>query len=492
MSIGAYICDVIAESPADDAGFVPGCRITQVDGCPLRDAIDWRWLSSEDEIELSYVDDVGDEGTVVLEREPGEDWGFVFDDVIFDDVRLCRNACTFCFMRQLPPDMRASLSMRDDDFRLSFLTGTFVTMTNLTDADCRRIIEQRISPLRVSLHAVDPAVRRSLIGRHAQAGLDNLERLLDAGIEFDAQIVLVPDVNDRAVLDETLAWAYARPGIRTVGIVPLGFTRYQDAFDKSFDDPADARRVIEQVERFQKRAMAERGEPWVHAADELYRNAYGTGLLAQLPDAGFYGAFEMYQDGIGIIRSAVDDFRAAVACGAVADARQALEAAGACAVYVTGEAMQPYIGQLVEEAGLAGCLDILTVENEFFGGNVNVTGLLTGRDIARAIAADARRQPDALPQQGAHQQLGAQQPGAQMPVARERHDAQQPDARKPAAHARFYLVPDIVFNADEKTLDDWTFDDITSALVPEIGDAVHVVSTNPIDYLQHITQIASS
>lgn len=479
MSNGALITSVIPESPADDAGFAPGCRITHVDGEPLRDIIDWRWAASDDELELGYVDLDGEAGEIVLEREAGEDWGFGFDDVIFDAVRLCRNACTFCFMRQLPPDMRASLSMRDDDYRLSFLTGTFVTLTNLTDDDCARISSQRISPLRVSLHAVRPEVRRRLIGRHAQTGIDNLERLLEDGIEFDAQIVLVPDVNDGEVLRETLAWAYARPGIRTVGIVPLGFTRYQADFDKSFDAPEDALRVIEQVRGFQARALAERGAPWVYAADEFYRNAFGERLLDELPPSEFYGDFEMYQDGIGIIRSAVDDFREAAAAGCADAAARSLDAAGAIAVYVTGEAMQPYVGQLIDEAGLAGHLRLLTVRNDFFGGNVNVTGLLTGRDIAHAIA-------------GASAVGGGDGDGDAGAVRADAAADAASHAGSSAAPLAFYLIPQVVFNADGKTLDDWTLDGIKAALAPEIAARVHVVSTNPIDYLQHIASLAEA
>ena len=140
----ALVSAVAPGSPADDAGFEPGCYVTTVDGRPVRDLIDWRWLAADDVMELGYVDLDGDEGVVELEREEGEDWGFEFEGVVFDGVRQCRNACTFCFMRQLPDDMRSSLTLRDDDFRLSFLAGTFVTFTNLKPEDERRIVEQRI------------------------------------------------------------------------------------------------------------------------------------------------------------------------------------------------------------------------------------------------------------------------------------------------------------------------------------------------------------
>ncbi|MEG0683194.1 MAG: DUF512 domain-containing protein, partial [Raoultibacter sp.] len=269
----AHIAAVAPLSPADDAGFTPGCVLTAVDGHPLRDIIDWRWFSAEDTINVSYQDEQGDAGVVCLEREAGEDWGFSFAEALFDKVKLCRNACTFCFMRQLPEEARDSLVLRDDDFRLSFLQGTFVTFTNLSAEDEARISEQHISPLRFSLHAATPEVRHSLIGKHAAHGLAACERLLAAGIEVHAQIVLVPGVNDGAELDATLTWAYNHPGILSIGIVPVGFTKHQSTFTESFNDIAAARAVIACIEPFQRRAQSQRGCTWVYAADEFYRNA---------------------------------------------------------------------------------------------------------------------------------------------------------------------------------------------------------------------------
>ena len=311
-------------SPADDAGFEPGCFVTSVDGQPLRDLIDWRWLASDDEVELGYIDLDGEAGTVELERGEGEAWGLEFEGVVFDGVKQCRNACTFCFMRQLPDRMRPSLSLRDDDFRLSFLSGTFVTLTNLSADDEARIVEQRISPLRVSLHAADADVRRMMIGRHAQHGIEALDRLLAEGIEFHAQIVLVPEQNDGDVLADTLSWAYARPGILDVCIVPLGFTKHQECFKCSFNDPASARAVLDAITPFQRRALEERGTPWVFAADEFYRNAYGSHLLENLPPTEAYGDFAMFEDGVGIVRSFVDDWRDAEQAGLVERCARAL------------------------------------------------------------------------------------------------------------------------------------------------------------------------
>lgn len=454
----ALIAAVDPDSPADDAGFAPGCYLTHVDGQPLRDVIDWRWLTDGDVIEVGYVDLDDDVGTVELEREEGEGWGFTFEGVIFDRVKLCRNACTFCFMRQLPPHMRSSLSLRDDDFRLSFLAGTFVTLTNLTAEDESRILEQRISPLRVSLHATDAEARRALVGRHAQHGLDALDRLLAADVEFHAQIVLVPDVNDGDVLRETLKWAYARPGIRGIGIVPLGFTRFQDDFDRSFNDPRAARAVLELIEPFQARALAERGTPWVFAADEFYRNAYMADTAERIPPTSHYGDFSMFEDGIGIIRSYVDEFVEACANGLAQRAADALDAAGARVRYVVGEAMQPFLDRMVAQSPLAGRLVPLTVKNDFFGGNVDVTGLLCACDIARAI--------------------------------REVQEGGEGEASQGAARGvprSIFVVPRVVFNDQGVTLDDATVEDMEKAA----GFSVAVVSCNPLDYLTEIIDLAN-
>lgn len=457
--VGAPVKSVERDSPAYDAGFEPGCVVTHVDGMPVRDLIDWRWLSSECEMEVSYVDCDGDAGRIVLERDPGEGWGFVFDGVVFDGIRTCRNSCTFCFMRQLPKGLRGSLSTRDDDFRLSFLSGTFATLTNLSEDDAARIVEQRLSPLRVSLHAVDPLVRRSLMGRNADAGIANLERLLAEGVEFDAQVVLLPGENDGTVLDETLEWAYARPGITTVGVVPLGFTRHQRAFDESFDDPESALRVLGQLEPLQRRALAERGTPWVYAADEFYLNAYGADVLDLLPEAAFYGDFSMFEDGIGIVRSMVDLFREGVASGAAARLSRAMEETGMRVRLVCGEAMGAYMPRLLDEAALAPRMQALFVRNDFFGGNVDVTGLLCGRDVAAAISRDW----EGL-----------------------REDGEVADAARHVA----YFVPAVMLNDDGLTLDDWTLGDIRRHVGPEIGERVFLAPSNPIDCMEAAAKVS--
>lgn len=491
----AVIAAVAPDSPAYDAGFEPGCALTSVDGAPIRDIIDWRWLSGEDAITVGYIDLDGDAGEVELFREPGEDWGFEFDGLVFDGVKQCRNACTFCFMRQLPADMRPSLSLRDDDFRLSFLVGTFVTLTNLGADDERRIIEQRISPLRVSLQASNPDVRRRLIGRHAPYGLDALDRLLAAGIEFHAQIVLVPGENDGKALTETLTWAYERPGILGVGIVPLGYTRHQAVFDRSFNDALASRDVLALIEPFQQRALAERGGPWVFAADEFYRNAYRDDLLQHLPPASHYGDFAMFEDGIGIVRSTVDDWRAAEREGAIAACARALRDARATAHLVVGEAQREFLDPLISASVIADVFMPLYVPNAFFGGNVDVTGLLTAEDIVKAIKETSKANPQQLREGGggdARSSVGEQSSElfaetVQWTVSQSEDCLSTHPLPLPAANESLYLLPRVIFNDDGLTLDDRTRADMETAA----GHPLHVVSCSPLEYFHELIALVA-
>jgi len=441
----AWIKDVLPGSPADDAGFTPGCGLLAVDGHPIRDAIDWRWYTDDYEIELTYVDADGDTGTVVLEREEGETWGFDFTKAIFDDLMLCRNACKFCFMRQLPEDARDTLTLRDDDYRLSFLQGTFVTFTNIGPEDEERIIEQYISPLRFSLHAITPEVRRDVIGKHAPRGIEVAERLLEAGIQVHAQIVLMPGVNDGEELRRTLEWAYAHPGILSVGIVPLGFTKHQTSFEFSFNDRGMAQQVIDCIEPFQLRAMEERSDAWVFCSDEFYRNAHPEDLLDYLPPAEFYGGFDLFEDGIGIVRSFVDDWNACpdaqLACA------QAIRESGKRVLFVCGCAQREFFTPLIEKSPLSGLLVPFYVKNEYFGGNVDVTGLLCGCDISAALATVSSEDDDV-----------------------------------------FAALPKVILNADGVTLDDMTVSDMEGASDLHI----HVVSCVASEFLPQIAQMCGN
>ncbi|MDI6844080.1 MAG: DUF512 domain-containing protein [Anaerosomatales bacterium] len=398
--VGGTVARVRFGSPAWHAGVRRGDRVLAVDGRPVRDVLDWQWRTSGESFEVE-VSRGGRRRVLSVDARRGPA-GVEFDGVLFDGVRRCNNACSFCFVAQLPKGLRPSLYVRDDDYRLSFLHGNFITLTNLSDEDLERILEERLTPLHVSLHAVDPEVRRRLIApRGDDRALEVMDRLLAGGIALHVQIVAVPGVNDGAVLRETLEYLEQRAGVESVGIVPLGFTKHQRRFSSSYDQES-ASEIIALVAEFQARARASREVSWVYAADEFY-------LLAGIPfpSGEEYDGYPQYENGIGLVRSFIDEFEAA---------SPAVAPRGRRIVLVTGEMFAPVLSGLVQRIPGAERVSVLPVPNSLLGGNVAVTGLLAGEDVARAIVADGARGT--------------------------------------------YLVPDIVLNSDALTLDDMTARDI--------------------------------
>ena len=272
---GALVKNVRPESPAWDVGIEPGMRVLAVNGEALTDMIVWLWEADDDTVELDVFDPR--DGTVTpveLDRFPGEDWGLEFDGPIFDGMRTCVNACVFCFMTMLPKGGRSTLYIRDDDYRLSFLQGNFVTLTNLTDEDVQNVIQRNMSPMNVSVHAVSPDVRRRMMGRNAQRGMDVLETIMAAGIEIHAQIVLCPGMNDGEELEKTLRFCEEHEQITSLGIVPLGFTKHQNRFSWSYSDkPELARETIAMIRPYQDRAFERFGRHTFQMSDEFYLDA---------------------------------------------------------------------------------------------------------------------------------------------------------------------------------------------------------------------------
>ncbi len=397
----------IAWLTEDGAAFASGLRVGDivqaVDGRPVHDILDWQWLADDDDFAVT-VARAGVTLDVEVERRPGEPLGIEFSDVVFDGVMECVNSCTFCFVAQLPPGLRPALSVRDDDYRLSFLFGNFVTLTNLSDRDVERILEQRLSPLYVSLHAVDPAVRARLVCPTVDdTTLERLDAFLEGGIEIHVQIVLVPGVNDGEVLSETLAWLESREGVLSVGIVPLGYTAHQSRFDRSFTSE-EAAALINSIAPVQERARTSRESSWVCAADEFYLNA-----ARALPTDEAYDDYPQYENGIGLVRAFIDEFE---------EASTELDTPARPFVAVTGTLFAPVLAAALAAAGLASSVRVLAVENRLFGGNVSVTGLLGGGDIVDAVAADGT--------------------------------------------TGTYLVPDVVVNSDGLLLDDVPADELSA------------------------------
>ncbi len=386
---GAWIARVEDGSPAWEAGLEPGMRIDAVNGQVLTDIIAWRWEADGEVAELSvYVPEDEQEYACTLEREPGQDWGVEFTDVLFDGIRTCVNACQFCFMAMLPPGVRQSLLLRDDDYRLSFLQGNFVTLTNVSDEDVERVIRCRMEPMNVSIHAVSPEVRVPLIGRHAMRGIEVLERLCAADIEVHGQIVLCAGINDGAELERTLAWVEARPQITSLAIVPLGYTKYSRRFSSSFSDDKDASRaVVRLLEPYQERARRTLGVTRFQLSDEFYLDAE-----LPVPAAETYDGYPQFHDGIGMLRSFMDetDELARDRADEMARVSEALATADRHTLFVCGEAAQgvferlctawnPPLGDGPQEGSSR--FGVFTIRNDYYGGDVNVTGLIVAEDL---------------------------------------------------------------------------------------------------------------
>jgi putative radical SAM enzyme (TIGR03279 family) len=388
---GGVVSAVEPASAAAHAGLIPGDIVLSADGQLLRDVIDWQWIADGSQVELRVLyPDASEEmralqrtdrdaDSVSLRRDPGQPWGITFAETVFDGVRTCRNRCAFCFMTQLPRGLRRALYLRDDDYRLSFLQGNFITLTNLSDADVARIAEQHLSPLYVSLHTVDPAVRTELVCAREDRALDRFDELLDAGIDLHVQIVLVPGVNDGTVLQESLAWLAQREGVASVGIVPLGFTAHQQRFKGSYESPLAASEVISAVVPWQEAMRARDACTWVYLADEFYLNA-----ALDLPPAEHYDDFPQYENGIGMVRDFLDAMRAN---GPELEAAIADLPLGLPVTIATGELFAPVLANALVAFDPAGRITVVGVQNVFFGGNVSVAGLLTTTDILRGLAA---------------------------------------------------------------------------------------------------------
>jgi putative radical SAM enzyme (TIGR03279 family) len=411
--LGARVQAVAPRSPAADAGVLVGDEVTSVNGEPVRDVIAYQLQVDAAHVELELRRG-GIERTVQVDKAEGVPLGVELKSAVFDRVQTCDNHCPFCFIYQLPQGMRRSLYLKDDDYRLSFLYGNFTTLTRFTEADFERVLAEKLSPLYVSIHATDPDVRARLLrNRRGATSLRWLELLLDAGIEVHGQVVVCPGVNDGDVLDDTMLGVLDRfPRLATVGVVPLGVSEHSHEREMRAHTRAEAVEVVELIERWQKRFTDALGHRLVYLSDEYY-------LLARRPFPALdaYDGCPQHENGIGMARTFEGEVRAALAGdavdptgprsgffawvdGAPADGYRApklLQQFGRSAAperaerpntgdtyVITGEFGAAVLEPLLDE--LPGSPRLLTVPNHFFGGNIGVTGLLTGADVSAALA----------------------------------------------------------------------------------------------------------
>src|SRR6266481_9237152 len=340
---GVVVSRVRQGSAAAAAGVCGGDRLLAVNGAPLRDVIDFHFNAGEEELRIE-LERAGARTAARLVRRRGRALGLEFETPRPAEIDTCSNKCVFCFIHQLPRGMRKSLYVKDDDFRLSFLHGNYITLTDLDEAAFERIIEQRLSPLYVSVHATDPTLRHALLGRPRVSAeiLPRLERLAKAGIRMHAQIVLCPGWNDGPSLERTVFdLAPLQPRVATTAIVPVGLTRHRERLPALRSlTPDEARALIRVVEGWQQGWLAALGSRLVFLADEIY-------LLAgrALPPARAYEGFPVVEDGIGLVRRFEDGFARAIA-------RRSRPAVRGPVTLVTGKMFGPRLGALLRGAGL--------------------------------------------------------------------------------------------------------------------------------------------
>ncbi len=365
------ISNVAAGSLAEELELAAGDKILAVNGHKPTDIIDLSFQLAEEDIELLIEHADGTREVVAFDKDVDEELGAEFSSAVFDGVRRCKNHCVFCFVDMIAPNMRDTLSVKDDDYRLSFLFGNFITLTNMTPKDFRRIKQFHLSPLFVSVHAMNPELRAKILRTSAGAKInEQLDELERAGVEYHTQVVLCKDLNDGAELDFTIAQILKRrPHAQSLAIVPVGVTRHRrDKFPLKQFDKNSASEVIAQVERYQKKSRAETGRTFVYLGDEFY-------FLAEkdFPPAEFYDDFPQIENGIGMTRNFVDEFNSLKIISYNLKAKIDVVCGTSIAkVFKTLTADMPNVR-------------IVPVANKFFGERVNVSGLLTGGDIIDAL-----------------------------------------------------------------------------------------------------------
>jgi putative radical SAM enzyme (TIGR03279 family) len=373
---GVEISEVSPGTIGAELELEPGDRIIKVNGRVVRDYLDFRFQSAgETELTIDVRKKSGEDWELNVERDEAEDFGLSFEQIV---PRQCANECLFCFCKGNPETARPSLFVRDEDVRLSFLYGNYTTLTSITEDEMQRVIEQRLTPQYVSVHATDLDVRAYLLGiEKDRADISGkMQRLMDAGIDIHAQVVLCPTINDGAVLRRTIEdLAALYPRVTSVAIVPLGLTRYLNDPRLTPVTPEFCRQIIEEVSSIQSDLRTRLGTTFAFLGDEIYLKA-GQGV----PSRKHYGEYPQIEDGIGMVRSFANDFDKLVR----RSKRHRGSARSLHGTIMTGTLFAPVLSEMIGEFNerFRTRLHVLPVENDYFGGDVSVAGLLTGGDFA--------------------------------------------------------------------------------------------------------------
>ena len=374
------IQSVDPHSPAQRAGVKAGETLTAVNGHPIVDVLDYKFYAYDARLTLALTDGAGRSRTVSVRKAEGEDLGLNFETYLMDRARACANRCIFCFVDQMPPGMRKTLYFKDDDARLSFLMGNYITLTNLSEREIQRICDLRISPVNISVHATDPALREAML-KHRRAGecLSIMRRFAQAGISMNCQIVACPGINDGPALDRTLReLSELYPAVESVAIVPVGVTRFREGLCKIDPyTPGQAGSVLDQVESFAAAFLKKNGTGLAWCSDEFY-------LLAgrPLPEKAYYEDMNQLENGVGMLRLLLSQAQLAL------EGEDLSGEAPTPFSIATGVSAAPFIRQVVDMVR-AECATIkgavYPIRNRFFGETITVSGLVTGGDLMEQL-----------------------------------------------------------------------------------------------------------
>lgn len=368
------IVDVIKHSAAWRAGIRRGETLVSMNAQRVIDVIDYQYFAAMQDVVLETTDAKGRSHRYEIHKQVWENLGLIFEDALMDEVRCCANHCIFCFIAQMPPNMRETLYVCDDDWRMSLMMGNYITLTNVSDREFARILARHVSPLYISVHATDPAVRCKMMN-NPNAGniLSRLNQLAQNGTRFHCQIVLCPGYNDAEVLERTLEDLYAlQPYAASVAVVPVGLTKYRETLTQIAPVTcACANAVIDITQRFAHRAWEEFGTHFVYASDEMY-------MLANrdLPPYAYYGDFDQIENGVGICAQLKQEYCDARALYGIQTLKEPVYLA-------TGVSACPFLQKLIDDPSV----EIIPITNEFFGPSITVAGLATGGDLIKQLKA---------------------------------------------------------------------------------------------------------
>ena len=375
--MSTVITSIDRRSPADRYGIKVGEKLLTINGHEIIDVLDYRFYGYDAESVVTLSSPEGKVREVRIRKEEGQDLGLNFDTYLMDEMRPCSNHCIFCFVDQMPPGMRQSLYFKDDDARLSFLLGNYITLTNISPREAQRIMELHISPINVSVHATDPQLHCTMLGnKDARQSLEYMRQFAEAGIVMNGQIVVCPGWNDGDQLRRTMS-DIMDMGFAGCSVVPVGLTKYRKGLAKLRPvDKETARDIIAIAEEYGEKCLKKFGTRLFFCADELFLKAE-----LPLPEENYYEGYRQLENGVGMLRSLEADFMAALE-------DEELPESSTPFTIATGTAAAPHLQMLLARAqerfpGLKG--QVIAVENDFFGHTIDVAGLLTGQDIAAQL-----------------------------------------------------------------------------------------------------------